>query len=205
MNTPRHIHGIALVAALAAVLVLPASSLAEYYVPPSNSAANQYTETFPGAGGESGGKRKPVSPHETLGARNANRLEQRGPAGEAAAEMAAKTAPPQLLEESGSGGGPGGSGGAVGNAQNPRGGGPDGTGSGSTTPDGPSTPSAGGGTAGQPAKVDQPEGSSALGQVVGQATGAGDGDFGPWLPLAIVLMLLGSVAYAVHTRQAHRA
>ena len=50
--------------------------------------------------------------------------------------------------------------------------------------------------------TEQPQGSSGFGQVLGQATGAGDGSLGLWLPLAIVLTLIGSVAYWVRMRRA---
>jgi len=180
MNTRRHISRIALTAALTAALALPGQALAEYYVPPSNSAANQYTESFPGAGGESGGKRKGVTPADTLGAGNAKRLEEQDPAGKAAAEVAAQTAPAQLVP----------AGGVSDSGNTP------GTNGGSTSSGG-----SGNGGLGQAAKVDQPQGSSGLGQVLGQATGVGDGNVGLWLPLAIVLTLAASIAYAARARQ----
>jgi hypothetical protein len=211
MNMRRHIAQIALAAALVAALALPATAPAEYYVPPDNSAANQYTESFPGAGGESGGKRKHVSPGDTLGARNADRLEKHGAAGKAAAEVAAQTAPAQLATDSGPTGSTGGNGQSAGGAGQSAGSagdgsGPTGTetggstaGSGST---GGSTASGSGGTVGQAAKVEQPQGSSGFGEVLGQATGTSDGNLGIWLPLALVLMLLGSIAYGARARQA---
>ena len=178
-------------AALAAALAVPASSLAEYYVPPENSAANQYTESFPGAGGESGGKRKGVTPADTLGAGNAKRLEQQGPAGKAAAEVATQTAPAQLATDAGAAGG---------STAGSTGGGS--TGSGKTSgANGGSTSSGGNGGLGQATQVDQPQGSSGVGQVLGQATGVGDGNVGLWLPLAIVLTLAASIAYAARARQ----
>lgn len=185
-------------AALAVAVAFPAHSLAEYYVPPENSAANQYTESFPGAGGEKGGKRKNATPADTLGARNAKRLEERGPAGKAAAELAAETAPSQPATagegdgESSAGGGAGGTGAGKG-----------GGGAGTTAEGngGQATQGANGGL-GQAQKVDQPEGSSGFSQVLGQATGIDDGNVGIWLPLAILLTLAGSIAYAARTRQA---
>ena len=203
MSTRRHILCIASIAALAAVSVLPAQALAEYYVPPNNSAANQYTESFPGAGGESGGKSKGVTPADTLGAGNAKRLEQHGAAGKAAAEVAAETAPPQLSSGGSSNASTGGSGNGTG-AGNQGGSGTSGGGSGS----GGTTATGGGGngggsSSGQGTNVDQPQGSSGLGHVLGQATGVGDGDLGIWLPLAILLTLAGSIAYAARLRRVH--
>jgi hypothetical protein len=182
---------LAIAAASAAVaLALPSAAAAEYYVPPANSAANQYTESFPGAGGESSGKRKPVTPGTALGAGNAEKLEAKGPAGKAAAEIAAETAPPQLVDDGSSEG-------------DETGGGQPGDGSGeSTTGAGGSNGGSSGGGNGTPAKAQQPQGSSGFGQVLGQATGMSDGNLGLWLPLAIVLTLIGSVAYWVRMRHA---
>jgi hypothetical protein len=200
MKMRLHILRLALATALTVALVVPAHSLAEYYVPPANSAANQYTESFPGAGGEKGGKGKKATPADTLGARNAKRLEERGPAGKAAAELAAETAPTQVpstdaTDGNGDSGGDAGTGGSGSGSGSGSGGTAAGANGGST--------SSGGGTnvVDNAVKVDQPQGSSAVGQVVGQATGIGDGNVGIWLPLVIVLTLVGSIAYAARSRQ----
>jgi hypothetical protein len=206
MKMRLHILKIGLMAALAVALVVPAHSLADYYVPPENSAANQYTESFPGAGGEKDGKRKSVTPADTLGASNAKRLEKHSPAGKAAAEVAAETAPAPVAADGGAGdssedtgGGAGGTGNAGGGSGKGTGGPSSGTTSGAN---GGSTSSGGGNTAvSQSAKVDQPEGSSGLSQVLGQATGVGDGNVGLWLPLVILLTLAGSIAYAARSRR----
>ncbi|HEX5989049.1 MAG TPA: hypothetical protein VFY75_02390 [Solirubrobacterales bacterium] len=213
MKRRSQIRSIAAASALVAALVLPAAAAAEYYVPPANSAANQYTESFPGAGGESGGKRKGATPGDALGAGNAKKLESKGPAGKAAAEVAAETAPPQLVTaDSGSsatgagqtgGGEPAGQGGGSATSGS-------GDDSGSTETTGSKDVSqAGGNGNAAPTGTGQPQGSSGFGQVLGQATGVGDGDLGLWLPLAIVLTLIGSVAYWVRMRHApqpgHRA
>ena len=212
MKDRRQILAIAAASAVAA-LALPAAAAAEYYVPPANSAANQYTESFPGAGGESHGKRKPVTPGTALGAGNAEKLEKKGPAGKAAAEIAAETAPPQLVDD-GSGGGDtgktggksqsGGNGDGTGNGQ-----GESESGSGAPAGGGSNGGSSGGGGGNSPApSAQQPQGSSGFGQVLGQATGVSDGNLGLWLPLAIVLTLIASIAYWVRMRQpqaGHRA
>jgi hypothetical protein len=209
MKDRRQILAIAAASAVAA-LALPSAAAAEYYVPPANSAANQYTESFPGAGGESGGKRKGATPGTALGAGNAKKLEAKGPAGKAAAEIAAETAPPQLVDHGSSGGENAGKSG--GNGQTGGDGG--GTGEGESGSGAPGTGGSNGGSPGggggkdTAANVQQPQGSSGLGQVLGQATGTSDGNLGLWLPLAIVLTLIGSVAYWVRMRHAqpgHRA
>lgn len=216
MKNRRQIFSLAAVCAVAAALALPAASPAEYYVPPANSAANQYTESFPGAGGESGGKRKDVTPGTALGAGNAKKLESKGKAGKEAAEVAAETAPAQIN----TGGADNGSGQAdksggnkpsdkgKGGSEEEGGSGSTGTtGSGGGSPGNKGSGDSGNGGGGA-SQVKQPQGSSGFGQVLGQATGAGDGNLGLWLPLVIVLTLIGSVAYWVRTRHAqagHRA
>jgi hypothetical protein len=201
MKMRLHTLRIALATALTVALVVPAQSLAEYYVPPENSAANQYTESFPGAGGEKAGKGKKATPADTLGSRNAKRLEERGPAGQAAAEVAAETAPSQPSTGSeANGGGEGSSGGGAGSGG---GGSNGGSGSGGTAGSNGGSTSSGGSadSVGQSTKVDQPQGSSGVGHVLGQATGVGDGNVGIWLPLVILLTLAGSIAYAARSRQ----
>lgn len=209
MKDGRQILAIAAASAVAA-LALPAVAAAEYYVPPANSAANQYTESFPGAGGESHGKGKQVTPGAALGAGNAEKLEEKGPAGKATAELAAETAPPQLVDQA-SGGGEGdsksSSDGQSGDKGGEEGKGEAGAGAGGTGGSNGGSSGGGGGNSAA-ATVDQPQGSSGLGQVLGQATGVSDGNLGLWLPLAIVLTLVGSVAYWVRMRNAqpgHRA
>jgi hypothetical protein len=204
MKDRRQILAIVAASAVAA-LALPSAAAAEYYVPPANSAANQYTESFPGAGGESGGKGKKVTPGAALGAGNAEKLEKRGSAGKATAELAAETAPPQLVDHERNGGEgtgktddkgqAGGKGDQTGEGES--GSGAPGSGSGGSN-GGPSN----GGGEGAAANVQQPQGSSGFGQVLGQATGVSDGNLGLWLPLVIVLTLIGSVAYWVRTRNA---
>jgi hypothetical protein len=93
-----------LIGAIAATLC-PAAATAQRLVPPGNSGVNQYTETFPTAGGDAvagdGGKR---SPKKVLGANNARRLEEAGPEGRAAAALAAATAPASRAVATGHGG-----------------------------------------------------------------------------------------------------
>jgi hypothetical protein len=174
--------------ALLGAVVLPAGAAADYYVPPGNSAVNQYTESFPGAGGETSGKnKKDAVPAETIGAGNAKKLEEKGVNGREAAEVAAETAPPADLyapanDESSQKPG-----------KQPHGG--SNTGGGSADVGGNS----GGGQQSTGTQVSQPSGSSGLGSVLGQATGTG-GDIGLWLPLAIVLTVIGALAYRLRHR-----
>ena len=92
-----------LLAAVAATAFLPSAAVGQAVVPPGNSGVNQYQETLPGPGGNELPAKKQRSPKQVLGTRNAQRLEHLGPAGRAAATLAAATAP-----ERGSGGGRGG-------------------------------------------------------------------------------------------------
>jgi hypothetical protein len=191
----------AVLGAVLAALALPAVSLAAYYVPPGNSAANQYTEAFPTAGGESGGKpgKGKATPAQTLGARNAKRLHAQGPAGTAAAEVAAETAPASVVVAEG--------------GSTPQGGGGTAGGGSATAPGGQGSPSAGGGEVhsnggadgGQTgASPSGPSGSSGIGEVVRQATGSGDdGNLGLLLPIVILATIAGSVAYRLRTHSHH--
>ncbi len=101
MNMPR-IVGIALATACLLASVLPASSLAaDGAVPPGVAGANQYTESVPSADGnestksmvhvgKSGGAGEDTSsPSATLGSASAEKLEDLGPEGRAAANLAA--------------------------------------------------------------------------------------------------------------------
>ena len=78
-------------------LSLPATALAGV-IPPGNSAADQYSETFPSAGG--GETSSPpgssnASPEKSLGNQTAQDFAGAGPDGQAAADLAAATAPKQ--------------------------------------------------------------------------------------------------------------
>lgn len=86
-------------AAIAIFLALPTTS-AWAVVPPGNSAVNQYTETFPTAGGAETTKRRGKqdarphrSPVETLGAKKVRKLAAEGPVGREVAAVVAATAP----------------------------------------------------------------------------------------------------------------
>ena len=90
---------IAILGLLAAILVAaasPAAARGATVVPPDNSGVNQYTETYPSAGGDAvgGGGRTPA---QALGEHAAHRLRALGPEGESAASLAAATAPPRAV------------------------------------------------------------------------------------------------------------
>jgi len=200
MNVRAIFSRIGLLAALAA-LALPASAMAaDYYVPPGNSAANQYTETLPSAGGDSTNKGKGVTPAQAIGAKNAKKLESHGPAGKATAELAAETAP-VIVEptptESSSNGSNGGGGDNAGKQPASQGSGNDAKPHPGAKADVPATitPSA------AAVPTESSSGSSGLGSVLGQATGVSDdGSLGLWLPLIIVLTIAGTAVYRLRLR-----
>jgi hypothetical protein len=147
---------------------VPASA-AEYLIPPSNSAATQYTEAVPTAGGhrdsEREGEQRGRSPSQVLGDRNAEKLESHGRDGRAAAEFAAETSP------AGAGGAPSDGGGGGGSAAGGRSG---------------TDAAASGGSS-------SASGSDGLTEVLGTAVGDSSGGLGLLFPLA----LLGGMAWAV--------
>jgi hypothetical protein len=204
--------------ALAAVAPAAAQESEEELVPPDNSAVNQYTETFPTAGGDKdlnkGNKGGKASPNRVLGSRNAQRLEQHGKAGRETAKLAAETAPQVdgtststgTEAESGSTAAAAGSrGGGGGNAGGGSGGEPAGSGDGNAN------------RAGQPVEPVEPagaklvvapdvEGSSGLSEVLAQATGStSSGQMGLFLPLLILATLAWAIVFALRrTREEPR-
>jgi hypothetical protein len=83
--------------AAVAIVAMPAAAMAERVVPPGNSAATQYTETFPTAKGPAATKKRGKganrSPREALGSRNVRELRSQGQDGRDLAEVVAETAP----------------------------------------------------------------------------------------------------------------
>ncbi|HEX6666442.1 MAG TPA: hypothetical protein VF081_07595 [Solirubrobacterales bacterium] len=185
-------------AAAIAVFAFPLVAQAEYLVPPGNSAATQYTEAVPTAGGpKAGGKPKhnnqAQTPDKVLGAHNVKRLEAEGPQGQAAAEVAAATAPstvapaapPTSQHEDGQAAGQGASKNGSPGGDTASGG--SGTSNGGTVED----------RGGQPA-VQAAGGSSGLGEVIGQATGSSSsGQLGLLLPLIVLATLAWAVAFVL--------
>lgn len=188
-----------LLAAAFALAALPAGAAAAPYVPPGNSAATQYTEAVPTAGGPkaTGHKQGKVkSPSKVLGARNTEKLDAQGPQGHAAAEVAAATAPatiPATPSEPARTPNPGGS-------SQTGGQGPQSTKPGDGSPGGDATSHAAPQVA-KPPQAQNPSGSSGFGEVIGQATGSSSGQLGLLLPLLIVAVVIWSVAYLLRQRR----
>jgi hypothetical protein len=201
MKAPKTALG--LFAALA--LALPAGSAAAEetaaVVPPENSAATQYTEAVPTAGGDStsgGGHEKP-SPAKVLGSKNAHKLESQGSEGREVARVVAETAPETSAPAA-----------TARPAEAQRAGnGPDGNGQGNA--DG-----SGGNSQGQAhrrqvepaaekpstAPTELPSGSSALGEIVAEATGSSSsGQLGALLPLATLAAIAWSLAFLWRQRR----
>lgn len=189
--------------AIVVLLAVPAGAAAAPYVPPGNSAATQYTEAVPTAGGPKATNEskqgKHTAPSKVLGHSNAKRLDSQGPEGRAAAEVAAETAPAPVA---GDGGEPAaqathGSGSSSGQAAG--GGGV----SSSGHQDASGAPK--GGATTETAKSSPPQssgGSSAVGEIVGQATGASSSNpLGLLLPLLIAAVLVWSVVYFLRHRR----
>lgn len=200
----RHLRFASLIATIVVgAFAAPAAAQEESEtVPPDNSAATQYTEAFPTAGGnrDAYGHDRRRTPREALGARKARELERRGPAGKEVAELVAETAPagtsyaasgaahgdtPATAPEAsaGRGDGPSPSGGR-GTAEEQAG---DGTPASGASGDGDGS----GGTGAAPAAVD---GSSGLVSTISAALGSTDGN-GTLLPVALLLTALWAVLY----------
>jgi hypothetical protein len=174
-----------------AILALPAAATAESLVPPENSAATQYTETIPTAGGQKdigkAGSREKRSPAAVLGSHKARKLSGRGRQGRAAAEVAAATAPGMAVTSSP--GQPSSDGGAAGGRGIKAGEEPADRASGRTATDR------------GVALSDVPGGSSGFGEVLAQATGSSSGQTRPLLPLLILGTILWSLAYLWRRRR----
>jgi cobalamin biosynthesis Mg chelatase CobN len=160
-----------------AILALPSAAPAQRVVPPGNSAANQYTETFPTAKGPAAtkkrGKQRHRSPAEALGPRKARRLASEGPQGRELAAVVAATAPStaETGRVRGAGSEPG-------------------SRSGSAPP------------SGLVSRGDAVDDTSSLGEVVSQTTGSSDsGGMGIALPLLILAAFVASALYLWRRRR----
>lgn len=151
-------------------------------VPPGNSAATQYTETFPTSQGNqaSGTGGRHPSPSRVLGAPQAHRLRALGARGQAAAALAAATAPPRAQ--------PSGRRVATGRGSEDR-----------VVAEGRAVPT-------QRLRLSDPGSSSGLGAAVGQATGiSAGGAAGLLLPTVLLAVLVWATAFARRRRQARPA
>lgn len=178
--------------AVAALTAFPSTALGGSLVPPGNSAANQYTETFPTTGGNAEAKKgkHKVTAAEVIGAGNAKKLDSQGKQGREAAAVVAATAPPPAVTPVLAGGEGGqGTGGAKGDG---------GTGGKTTRARGPAGNGAvsGGAQSLPSSSSEEPGGSSGLGEVLGQATGSNSsGGTGLLLPLAVLATVIWSVIF----------
>jgi hypothetical protein len=192
--------GLGLLAGTIAILALPIAAQAEYLIPPGNSAATQYTEAVPTAGGPKATnpskQGKGQSPSKVLGGKNAQKLNQQGPEGRAAAEVAAETAPGAVTQTA-----PSATSGHAGSQ--PQTNGSDSGGGKGQAGDAPSGNGSGRPPAGTATLASQrlPDGSSGLGEVLGQATGSSSGRLGLLLPLIVLATIAWSVAFVLRRRK----
>lgn len=182
-----------------------AGAAAESLVPPGNSAASQYTETFPTSKGEEdeqGKKKSGVTPAQVLGAGKAHQLEGKGPTGKKVAEFAAETSPTTVPAAVGGEEAAAGDGKSQAPEHGSKRGGSNGDSEQSSEGSGGAAgrPS-GGGSGGSGGAGAQASGSSGLGEVVSQATGTSSGSLGLLLPLILIAVVIWSVAYVWRNRQ----
>jgi hypothetical protein len=187
-------------AATFAFAALPGVAVAETVVPPGNSAATQYTETFPTAGGNaevndsisgSGGRGGHSSqgggrsPDKVLGSDTAHELESHGEEGQAVAELATESA---AANQAGSGGSHRHTSGKA------------------DLDDAVPVGGSGGNASGDSNVVpSQAEGSSGVSGVLSHATGSSSGEMGILLPLVLLAVPLCALIYVWRRRQPNRA
>jgi len=177
-----------------AIVALPSDAAAQPIVPPGNSAATQYTQAFPTAGGEqkAGGHKGKRTPVKVLGERNTRRLEAKGPQGRALATFAAETSPAPVAasDRSGTGSATGG-----GNTKH-EGHGANRKGRYAGSGHGGGAGGARGAAGDSGARAALSNGSSGLGEVIGQAIGSSSsGQIGLLLPLVVIGIVLWSLAF----------
>ena len=166
----------------------PVAFAGEYFVPPSNSAATQYTQEVPTAGGSTDTSRGTEirAPKHVLGKNNAAKLDAQGPEGQAAAELAAATAPTTV---SGSENGSEEKSSSDGKKHSSSGGGGGG---------GKGSGGGGGGQTSKPISNAEPAGSGGLGEVIGKVTGLSTNLL---VPLLILAAIAWSIFYVVRQRR----
>jgi hypothetical protein len=187
-----------------ALLALPAAASAEYLIPDGNSAVNQYTEGIPTGGGEKSAKgagEKEVKPAQTIGAANTKKLEEKGQEGRELAEVAAETAPPNVvIEDEPEASGDAGEGQKSGSKAD----GKKNAGKSKGDKDSKDDNSEGDGesfSTGYPVSSgDGPSGSGGFGEIVSAATGGSEGGLGLLLPLVIVGAIAWGVGYSWRKR-----
>jgi hypothetical protein len=163
-------------------------------VPPENSAAAQYTEAIPTAGGEKqthgSGQGNHRTPAQVIGANKAHKLQTRGKSGREVAAVVVATAPAASgggrASEEGSAAGrePA----SAGNAHKGAGGQAASKGGESPRPASPQTQAA--------TRSELPDGSSGIGETIAAATGSSSsGQLGALLPLAIAAAIAWSLFF----------
>ncbi len=206
MKRPRIQLALSLTAG-AALFATPAlaAGVEEAVVPPSNSAATQYTEAFPTSGGDKKTDQATHhgSPDKVLGSHNTKKLEEQGPEGKAAAEAAAATAPapietpapaPEPAPKPAAHSNGNGNGGGDRNK-------------GKSSPSAPPHQGKAGNNGKTvlvpaPEPAPEPGGSSGVGSAIGQATGLSTaGQSGILLPLVILATILWSLVYLWRQRR----
>jgi hypothetical protein len=200
MNLMKSAIGIATLIAFAAFAPLAA---ADTVVPPGNSAATQYTETFPTSNGEADVNKEIDGSHvqasKVIGKDNAKNLENHGADGEAVAVITAATAPHPVVADEPQSPPPSTENGRSKAGSHDAGAGGKGNGKGK----GPrQQPQAEAEPAPRSVAVSQPSGSSGFGEVLGQMTGASSGQLGLLLPLLIIATVIWSFNYAWRHRRA---
>ncbi len=209
-----------------ALMAIPPQAVAENIVPPGNSAATQYTETFPTAGGNAAIKNSSIgggqkqSPDKALGHSTTKALEEHGSEGRAVVELASEGAPapspsPSAGGSQGGGSGAtaetGGSGGSGGHSKAAAGGSSHqagGKGGAAGATHGGGAKSGGGESTSIPAASAagaQVSGESGASAVLAQATGSSSGTMGIFLPLLLILALAWAIAYSWRRQQLKRA
>lgn len=189
--------------ALLASLTCTGVAGAAPYIPPGNSAATQYTEAIPTAGGnvevnaDIGDVKRAAT--KALGKKTVRALAEQGQEGAAVAALAAGAGAAAGVAGSGVAGSEGGGGSG---ADRPGGSAADGGKSGDArggdgTDGGPLRSGSGGsGSAG-----DQADGSSGFGEVVSQATFSSSGEMGVFLPLVLLAALIWALLFAWRRRE----
>lgn len=169
-------------------------------LPPGNSAATQYTEAIPTAGGDTKTDEAAHhrSPTKVLGNSNTRKLQEHGADGQAAAEAAAATAPAPVSAETEA------EASDETKGEKTAGSGSNGTGKGDGDGQAGQQPrrAGAGGVEVSPTAAKLTNGSSGVGSAFEQATGLStSGQSGMLLPLVILATILWSLAYLWRQRR----
>lgn len=184
--------------ALLAILI-PTAGASAARVPPGNSAATQYSETVPGAGGEegapeAGGGSSRSSSNEggtgrksAVPSKTAREFEELGSEGEAVLKLAGGGEPSSSAHGKGGKNGKKGHGGKGGKHEG-------------AVEGGATVPSDPGGPDGSSLASAKSNGSSGVGKVLGGAVGTSGGGLGFLQPLILIAIVAAAVAYVLRRR-----